>query len=200
MICLLVWDKKKILYGYVGGVVKVWDSLSGECLSMFGNHAEHHFFFPFASSPDFFKITCASHDPTMISVYDKDTGNILHTIQAQSNIEALCFSPDGHKIVHATGSSVGVFDLTEGVTILTWKLPLFYNWRMHPRSSFFAISPDGDCVQTIGLEDGVLKVFKMERGHQDDGIHDQHSNNVQAVAFALNGQMVALASFDSVKL
>lgn len=186
----------KVISGSTGSVVKVWDVLSGECLSMFGHHADNNQLFPVASSPDFFKIACTSGNYSVISVYDMRTSNILHTIQAQSIIRVLCFSPDGNKIAYATHSSVGILDLVKGVTISTWK---FSGWGMNSGSSFLAISPDGDCI-SVGSRDGVLKVFKMESRNWDDGICDQHSHHVQAVAFAPNGQMVASGSYGSLKL
>jgi WD40 repeat protein len=62
------------------------------------------------SSTNSSKIASGSVDKT-IRVYDSRSGDVLHTILVDYEINSVCFSPDADKIVYGTSGSVVVWDL-----------------------------------------------------------------------------------------
>lgn len=156
-----------------------------------------------AFSPDG-KTLATGHTFDGISLWDVNTGKLLHTLRAHGlDVFIVTFSPDGWILASAGGDGAIIFwdwRTTERVRTFTRPSDLVTSfvsfWADKNRSVYsIAISPDGKIIASGG------KCQPVELWNADTGqlvrILTGHSGKVFSVAFSPDGQILASAGEDN---
>jgi WD40 repeat protein len=137
----------------------------------------------------------ATLDDDLIRIWEVPGGNLLRVVQAPQALHALAVAPDGRTAAAGTLSAgrVYLFDLATGEQLRTF--------RAHREGiSCVAFAPDGRLVTASGddeMGDHTLRIWDL--------VHNKRRSlnwfvAVQALALAPNGQTLAFASGDSLRL
>ena len=107
-------DGRSLVSGSDDTTVKLWDIQTGGVIKTFHGHIDY--VYSVAISGDYTRIVSGSRDQA-ICLWDIQTGECLHTIQQQSRVEYVCFSPtDPHHILSISGGKVWEWDINCQVT------------------------------------------------------------------------------------
>jgi WD40 repeat protein/tRNA A-37 threonylcarbamoyl transferase component Bud32 len=182
-------DGRRIASASFDGLVKLWDSTTGEeTLTIRGHKGT---VLAAAFSPDGGRIASAGGvgDPT-VRVWDAQSGKEqLRLAGHELAVRAVAFSPDGRRISSAGGNNdatVRIWDSHTGRELLTLR---GHNWSV----SSLAYSPDGRRVASAGgaaVGGGLVKVWDSETG-QDLLTFRGHTGLVSFVAYSPDGRQIA---------
>jgi WD40 repeat protein len=181
------------------GTVRIWDVRTGRQLRQFTrpvtpvtpSRGES-----LAFSPDGRTLAVGSSDKdTVVRLWEVATaGGVRQTFKLPGATAQIAFSADG-KVVAAATMGPGYF--YKGRTILVWDLRTGRDLcRLEGVSSYFALSPDGQSVVTVGTDPRLWevatgKVRARLRGHTDV---------VWSAAFSPDGRWLATGSQDTTVL
>jgi WD40 repeat protein len=132
-------------------------------------------------------ILCAGDDRHGITVWDLQTGKILHSFaDAHSNvITSLAISPDGKKLISGSWDwSIKVWSLTSGKT----KHHLYHKCGVYA----VVIAPDGEKFFSAGNTDEI-KIWHCQTGRVLQTLHG-HLSTVGALAITKDGKFLASGS------
>jgi len=166
--------------------IKFWDATTGaEVMTLTGHRvAPLHFV---AFSPDGRRIISGGADST-IKVWDASNGEELMTLRGHEGfVSGAAFSPDGNKIVSASGGEMKVWNTT--FEIDRTKL------RGHKDDvSSVAFSPDGKRLVS-GSADKTVKLWDVDSGTELMTLRGRNGG-VDDVAFSPDGKRVASGHVD----
>ncbi len=179
-------DETRIVTASQDHTARVWDAVTGVCLSELRGHSQGLLSASF--SPDGHRIVTASLDDTM-RVWDAASGESVAEFQVPFFGRGLAvFDRDGTRIAAASGvHSVSVWDATTGarVSVLDGKD------RAHQSVSY---SPDGDRILTLS-DDHTLQVWQVDSATCIAEMRDRTSRTRHA-SFSPDGSQVVSASTD----
>lgn len=136
-----------------------------------------------------------SGDEVHIAVWDVESGELLHRWDwakgrdPHSDVEALCFSPDGQRLAAAVfrQSSVYWWDLKTKQQIAQ---------RKHAEVYGLSFSPDGQTLATVGW-DSMVRLWEVNTGtlrqeiQVKDGEEGDNDLRMYSVRYAFQGELVA---------
>ncbi|KFY05640.1 hypothetical protein V492_08388 [Pseudogymnoascus sp. VKM F-4246] len=175
----------------------LWDPASGKGLQVVNSIEDDGYINSIAFSQDGKLLASASSRLAggMVSIWNLTTGLPLQTLQCGCRgVGLLAFSPDGKLL--ALGFSDGVvklWDLHIGCYVETFM-------EYYDEVSGVAFSSDSRLLASASWN-GTVKIWDLatEEVWQELTVHD-NDNCITSIAFAPNGQLVALASLLVVKL
>ena len=184
-------DGKRIASAGGDGMVKVWDSTTGEERLTLKGHTS----FPtsVAFSPDGKRLASGGND-RVVRVWDAMTGEEALTLKGHAAlVNGVCFSPDGR--ILASASFDGTVKLWDGATGAVAR-----TLKGHKSAiSSVAFSPDGKLLASAGglqlNKPGELKVWNVATGQETLTIKGCASG-VVSVAYSPDGKRLAAASAD----
>ncbi|KAJ3522450.1 hypothetical protein NMY22_g11886 [Coprinellus aureogranulatus] len=191
VLCLAISpDGSKLISGGNSGVVRMWNTHSGEPVTgSMGGHLDD--VNSVAFSPDGSKVISGSDDLT-IRVWDTETGQpVGSAIEGHENwVYSVAFSPDGSKIVSGSkDETIRIWDTLSGDAIGD---PL----EGHTGAVFtVAFSPDGTKIVS-GCDDGAIRMWDAQNGQQLLEPLKGHSEAIASVAFSPNGSRIVSGSLD----
>jgi WD40 repeat protein/nucleoside phosphorylase/uncharacterized protein YjbI with pentapeptide repeats len=179
-------DGSRIASAADDGTVRLWDTISGECLSILCGHTDS--VLDVAFSPDGARIVSASHDKTL-RIWDASTEKCLSIIDcgAVSNLSAV-FSPDGARIASASADGkIRLWDAVSGNCLSTLS-------GHTDRVLSVAFAPDGARIASSS-GDCTLRLWNAASGKCLSTLKG-HSDSVWSVAYSPDGTHIVSASSD----
>lgn len=118
-------------------------------------------------------------------VYEVASGKLTREMHAPAPVSAVAFSPDGGFIALASGDSVRLVKLSDGVQLAQWN---------HARTvRGLDFSPDGKALATAS-DDNTARIWQLEPAREATRI--SHSAPVWSVDFSPDGKSLATGSDD----
>jgi len=164
-------DGKYLVAGNTGGIINIWDAVSGDLLSRIIGHTEHVSSITFRPDSKQFATGSTSSDGT-IKIWDIKTKERLTTIGKQANdddflessigILNLKYTPDGSMLVATVEENSGkvrieVYDIHSGKTLQK------INLGKH-RPTLVTISPNGEDLIIANGDKITIKTLLSEKG------------------------------------
>jgi WD40 repeat protein len=134
---------------------------------------------------------------TTVKVWDTGSGKGRCSFTLPDEVNALAFSPDGHRLAVAAKRRVKVWDIADGREIATLENPFY------PKALGF--SPDGSRIAAVGVGPANFKASKVQPGAgriwdlaSSQSLLDLPANDLPtvAVAFSPDGMTLATSSWD----
>ena len=174
-------DGSMLATGGGGGVVRLWDPVTGETTRTMEGHTRT--VNAVAFSPDG-SMLATSGGGGVVRLWDPVTGETTRTLEGHTGgVNAVAFSPDGSML--ATGDGDGVVRLWDPVTGETTR-----TMEGHTRTvNAVAFSPDGSMLATSD-GGGVVRLWDPVTGETTRTL-EGHTGSVNAVAFSPDGSMLA---------
>jgi WD40 repeat protein len=174
--------------------IQIWHAASGRPVRTLVGHTadvERVAFNP----QDRGQLASASRDRT-VKLWDVSRGEAIHTLEDESGVLSVAFSPDGRKLASGgQDNTIKLWDVASGRKLLTCQGHA--DWVQS-----VAFSPDGRQVAS-GARDGTAMVWDATTGRKIWGPTElkEHANQISGVAFSPDGKTLATASADrTVKL
>ncbi|KAJ8063403.1 hypothetical protein OCU04_008623 [Sclerotinia nivalis] len=179
-------DGTKVASGSYDGMIRLWDTTTGESLQTLKGHSNS--VNSVAFSPDGTKVASGSDDGT-IQLWDTTTGESLQTFKGHSyTVCSVAFSSDGTKVVSGSADdTIRLWDTTTGESLQTFK-----GHSNTVRS--VAFSSDGTKVAS-GSADGTIQLWDTTTGESLQTLRGS-SYRICSVAFSPDGTKVASGSAD----
>lgn len=189
-------DSKKLATASSDNSVIIWEVESGKILNtLLGHKASVN---SLAFSPDGERLITASNDQT-IKIWRVDSGQLLDSVDFDSVINYVVFSPNGnHFAVASYGAKV--FDIN--------TKQLIFSLDGHNGSiNTIAYSPDGKKILTAS-QDATAKIWQAENGkllatlllHQDSLTSASFSSNNKYIITTSNDHSLKIWQADNTKL
>jgi len=180
------------------GIVRIWDSETGDVKLAFTGHTGGNsggFFtgaLDVSYSPDGSRLATAGADG-VAKVWDSETGEELLVLAGHTaGLHSLAYSPDGRYIATSSDSpdtTVKVWDAQTGTEL--------YSFGPNPgRAWGLAFSPDSNQLGAGG-QGGYIKVWDMTTGEEVSNMTGQAST-ISTVGFTPDGQQLISGGGDSV--
>ena len=169
------------------GEIKLWDPDSGRELFTLGGYANHVKALAFSADG---KILAGGAADGTVKLWDPATGKDLLTFAAGAEVRALAFTPDGHRLAVAAGSTITLRD------VKTCKVHVTMEGYSHEASSL-AFSPKGRRLASGGGEGqlgrgGGVKLWDTTTGLEVLTLGGA-SDVISLVAFSQDGTRLAAA-------
>jgi WD40 repeat protein len=187
-------DGSKVLTTSNDKTAKVWDTGSGKLLfTVKGRRMKNYNPDPFTFvffSPDSRRVAAAMTYSDTVSLYDSETGEIMHDIKAPGTVVDAKFSPDGAKLVlESKGANATCWDVQNG--------NLLYNLEIYDTTSFIGetkvrpaiFSPDGINIMTFPSEK-IAEIWNAAAGELLFTIDSVHK--IPEAPFSPDGKYVAI--------
>ena len=129
--------------------------------------------------------------PSVVQLWDVDTGQQLKTFRQEWWARHLCFSPDGTILASSDGFSKGNVNL--------WSIATGQHLKTltHESSiSSLCFSPDGT-VLTSGSADGTVRLWDPVTGHIQNTL-TSHTSAVRNMCYSPDSRMLASISYDGI--
>lgn len=142
--------------------LNIWSISSGEIARTIKQGAGEDYFLIF--SPDGKRI--ASAGQFTVNIYSIKDGSRIRSIDSESRIFGIAFSPDGKLFLYTTGASVTVVSSDTGDIIRvveTGASGEFYTYALSPRWKFLALIADGK-LRTASPDGSTLHEFAIAPG------------------------------------
>jgi WD40 repeat protein len=106
----LCWsvDGERVVSGYIDGTIQVWDIESDTVLGPI--ETGHRSVSVVIYSPDTTKIATGGFNEDALKIWDAKTGNLLSTIQHDSQVCSLAWTSDQKKLITGSLRSIRIFD------------------------------------------------------------------------------------------
>ena len=169
--------------------VRVWDEETGRAISTYPVNGVTGI----SLSPDGLRIVSCGQWGRTASVWDLQSGDQLAILRAtdDDNINDINFSPDGSRIVGATGC-FEQFILQSDRAVLVWdtqSYSLMTIMRGHvDQVRCVDYSPDGRRIVS-GSDDTTIRIWDAEAGHQSDGLRGHHQD-IGSAQFSIDGRLL----------
>lgn len=176
--------------GAGSGQVRLWDTASGEPSGMLQRHDAA--VTSVAFQVDGFLVASGAADGSL-KVWDIASAAeqpALAEPDDQAPIGSLAFSPDGTLLAAGRGNQIRLWDAT------TWTLQAEFETEISAISNV-SFSPDGTAL-VYGGADPAVWIWDLANSNQV--LLDGHVGNVSALAFSLNGGVIASADAESIRL
>ncbi len=135
-----------------------------------------------AYSPDGRRLASASYDRT-IKLWDAATGQVIRTLSAGKEVEAVVFHPDGTRLASSHDGIATLWDAATGQVIRTF--------RGHTRGVFrLAFSPDGKLLASSST-DGTVRLWDVAAGTPFRTLEDHRTGWFGGMAFSPDGKTLA---------
>lgn len=164
--------------------VRIWDSISGECIHVLYGHEG---FVNYASfSPDGKTIASASDDKS-VRIWTVQSGQCIRVLNGHTRaVKSVSFCPDGrYAISSSDDATIRVWDISTGVCIHAIK----GESKFLPISS--RTSPDGNKLLTY--QNNCFHIWDIESGRR---LHTIIGHTINSAAFSPDGKKIVLAPED----
>jgi WD40 repeat protein len=186
-------DGKRVVTASWDFTTKLWDAYTGELLKEFKEDKPDSIDLPFrhaiesaAFSMDGSKIVTGSLDG-LVRIWDIESGHLILKFNSNSyNVNDVCYSPDGKKILTASEYDADLWDAVTGKLITPFK-----GHRMRIQSAEF--SPDGKKIITAS-QDHTAIIWNVATGKPLDTLY--HDAGVISARFSSNGDFILTSSLD----
>jgi WD40 repeat protein/GTPase SAR1 family protein len=171
--------------------VKIWDIVTGQCLSTLQGHSNRVTSISF--SPDGHILASGSDDQT-VRLWNVQTYQCLHTLRGHlARIWSVAFSTDGQTLVTgAHDQTIKLWNVGNGQCLKTLQGHTDWVWAV-------AVSPDGSTLASSS-SDQTVKLWDFSTGRCIRTFH-REGNCVYSLAFSRDGQTLATGGSDqAVKL
>jgi len=168
----------------LSGTLKIWDSQSGKATRVLSPHpdaiaqaAQDSAQTDFDSlvhysrgeiqdqalwSPNGEFIAAASLVNDLVTIWQVDTGEALHTLPGEfedQRVSIAGWSPSGDRFATRGLGGVKVYDTASGDLLSTLPVPGVYVYRA-------LWSPDGGRILSMGIEDGIARLWDLDTGQE----------------------------------
>ncbi|MBW4467981.1 MAG: hypothetical protein KME07_21355 [Pegethrix bostrychoides GSE-TBD4-15B] len=175
------------------GTIRFWDFQTGQCLKLLGG--QNKTVWAIAFSPDG-QALASCHDDGSLRLWNIQTGECLRAFKGHTSFpSSIAFNPDGQTL--ASGSddlSVRLWEIETGRCLRTFRgytnslsSIALSPANNHSSEVFNQILAIGGSTPNIQLWNLQTETYKILSGH---------TRGIWAVAYSLNGQMLASASDD----
>lgn len=86
-----------------------------------------------------------------VRVFDVETGELIHSLEASDHEAHLAFSPDGRFLLAGTKNGVRLFQLASGLSVLPEQRRRTYTVAYHPDGTAVVVDDEGPVLQRIAL-------------------------------------------------
>ena len=190
-------------------LARVWDAATGQelatlkrgkedPLTLFDGHVTFGGFSPdgrrlhvasLESRPNPAGVKDRYREVGLVRIFNAADGALLATLEEQQlAIAAADFSPDGRRVLTATGKTVRVWDVETGKVLLTLK------GHQRPITSA-QFSPDGRSVLTAS-EDRTARLWNVAGEGEETAVFRGHEQGIHSAAFRRDGQRIVTAGKD----
>ena len=181
------------------GVLRIWDSTSGEAIHTWVGHAERVNCVVF--SPEGGRLASSagvSNGPGEVKLWDAHTGSEILSLAGQTaQVWSLAFSPDGRRLAGGSGGYDEVGRSLPG-EVLIWDLageaPVVRLRGHEAPVRSVAYSPDGRWLAAADNR-GAVKIWNAAQGTEALRL-EGHGGSVMCVAFSPDGRQLATGSLD----
>ncbi len=185
-------DGKLLATGANNGILKLWDTASGQLLATRKAHVGE--ILSLAFSPDGQLLATASYTDPAVKVWKPDSSlRLLWTKNtAGVGVDCVCFSPNGKTLAAASRyDSILLLNATTGQPAQLLRISTG-NTEVYA----LAFSPDGRTL-AAGGEQAVIKLLDIENGRLQ-GTLKGHSGSIHAIAFSGDGNTIATGGDDCI--
>jgi WD40 repeat protein len=165
--------------------VQIWDAASNKLLRSVGECAGRVRALAFRDARTLALASGVPGRSGAVSLLDLDTGGVVPVQQANDEVLAVAFSPDGNWL--ATGATDGIVRVYEG-TSLKKELKGHTDWI-----TGVAFSPDGKLLASASA-DRTARVWMTSDWREEFQLPAQVTEPVSALAFSLEGDLLAFAT------
>lgn len=164
--------------------IRIWDSMSGECIHVLRGH--EGFVNQASFSPDGKTIASASNDKS-VRIWDAQSGQCICTLNGHARaVSSILFSPDGKYIISSSGdATIRVWDVSTGACKYTIK------GESGCLTISSRISPHGEKLLTY--QHDCLRIWDIENGNC---LHTINGHTINSASFSPDGKMIVLAPED----
>lgn len=124
-----------------------------------------------------------------IKVWDLQTGNLLRSVELESDIASLCLGQDGKALFIGTYNEVVLWNWQADEIIKTFKVNSqhqgYYNWI-----DYLTISLDGRVL--VGMSLRTIKVWDLETEQEIHSFNNKE-NYFEAIDLSQNGQILVIS-------
>ena len=173
-----------LVSGSIDKTTVVWDIKSGRALLRLEGH--RGVVQTVAYSPGGSRIATGSGDRS-VKIRDASSGAYLHSLDLGEQVYKVIFSPDGLRLVVLLDNTGAICNIQTGTCIATLQHEGSGAMRL-------SVSQQGDRVIT-GTNSGKVKIWSAVTGEELLELQE-HTDNINCVAFSLDGAEVAIASDD----
>jgi WD40 repeat protein len=167
----------RVISGSWDASVRVWDVSRQTCLMVLRGHTRE--VTAVAFSLDSALVASGSLNGT-VRVYDARSGHVLQRISTDRMIDSVQFSTQDNELLFTNWNSATAWDLSSKMQAT----------RMFHSDGFrAAFSPDGTRVASDGC--GFVKIWKTKNKDFNSEAVNNHFANVDAIAFAPDGRVMA---------
>jgi len=186
----LCWsvDGERVVSGSRDTTMRVWDVESGDTV-LGPIKTGHRYVYAVIYSPDTTKIATGGYNENALKIWDANTGNLLSTINHDSQDFSLAWTSDQKKIIFGDNNgSIRIFDtatwhqiaILEGHTWVVHSLSLFQNDRLLASASW----------------DKTARLWNLDT-NLPVGPPIQHEGSVRDVAISADGKQLVTGCNDN---
>ena len=161
--------------------IRIWDSMSGECIHVLRGH--EGFVNQASFSPDGKTIASVSNDKS-VRIWDAQSGQCIRTLNGHARaVKSILFSLDGkYAISSSDDATIRVWEVTTGICKHVIKGESNY------LTISSRISPNGD--KLLSYQNGHLHIWDIESGRC---LHTIIGHTINSASFSPDGKMIVLA-------
>jgi RNA polymerase sigma factor (sigma-70 family) len=198
-VCLSA-DGKLLAARHKDEVIRLWDASTGAFLRSLPQTRQQHYLHPQGFSPDGRILAVASdiHESGVVLLIETATAKAQGrlTLQDDSHVSALAFSPDGKYLLMVHDKVQGGKNEMGGVRLWDWQSGRELRRYRAPCWGVRAVAFSPDGKSAAAAVDHAIVLWESASG-VERGRFNGHQDWIRSLAFSADGRLLASGSWDS---